>query len=296
MAQVSVIIPTYNRRAFVLEAIQSVLIQTYRSFELIVVDDGSEDNTRAALRPMALAGRVTYLHQANRGVSAARNAGLARAGGSLIAFLDSDDLWQPQKLARQVAFMDAHPDAMICYTDEIWIRNGRRVNPMKKHAKHGGWVFEPSLALCIISPSSVLIRRELFDDVGTFDEGLPVCEDYDLWVRIAARYPVHWIPEKLIIKRGGHDDQLSRRWGNDVYRVRALLKAWESPGLSAAQRELVARHLAEKSRILAQGYRRHGRPAEAEYYEACRGRFGGGGPSEQGSQITEGAQDGHPLG
>ena len=188
---VSVIIPTYNRGWIIKEAIDSVMVQDYRDFELIIVDDGSTDNTPDILN--SYRGDIKVFRQENQGVSAARNRGLAAASGRFIAFLDSDDLWLPRKLRRQVDFFSSNPDACICQTEEIWIRNNMRVNPKKRHKKPRGMIFEPSLALCLVSPSAVMIRRSLFEEVGGFDETLPACEDYDLWLRISCRYPVYLI-------------------------------------------------------------------------------------------------------
>ncbi|RLB05643.1 MAG: glycosyltransferase family 2 protein, partial [Deltaproteobacteria bacterium] len=181
--RVSVIIPTYNRRTLLLEAVESVLAQTYSDFELIVVDDGSTDGTEEAIKRYG--SRLIYTYQPHQGVSAARNKGIEIARGELVAFLDSDDLWLPKKLQIQVTFMDQHPEVQLCYTDEIWIRRGVRVNPKKKHAKYSGWIYPHCLPLCIISPSSALVRRGLFAQVGHFDPQLPVCEDYDFWLRVA---------------------------------------------------------------------------------------------------------------
>ncbi|MCP4693516.1 MAG: glycosyltransferase family 2 protein, partial [Desulfobacterales bacterium] len=214
---VSVILPTYNRAWILREAVDSVLAQDYSDFELIVVNDGSTDDTRELLDEYG--DRIIVLEQENRGVSAARNLGVSSASGRLITFLDSDDYWLPKKLSTQAAFFDARPDALICQTEEIWIRNGRRVNPKRKHKKKSGMIFEPSLALCLVSPSAVMIRRELFEEVGLFDEALPACEDYDLWLRIAWKYPVHLIDEPLIVKRGGHADQLSGAPSLDKHRI-----------------------------------------------------------------------------
>ncbi len=100
----------------------------------------------------------------------------------------------------------------VCHTDEIWIRNGRRVNARKKHGKKGGWIFQHCLPLCAMSPSSIMIHRDVFTALGGFDERLPACEDYDLWLRITARYPVLFTRQPLIEKYGGHDDQLSRKY------------------------------------------------------------------------------------
>ncbi|OGP53024.1 MAG: hypothetical protein A2Y65_08950 [Deltaproteobacteria bacterium RBG_13_52_11] len=263
MPRVSAIIPTYNRKAFVLEAVDSVLSQTYGDYELIVVDDGSSDGTGEALKQYGK--QLRYSYQANQGVSTARNRGLEFAQGEFVAFLDSDDLWLPKKLQIQVAFMDEHPEAQICYTDEIWIRRGVYVNPKKKHAKYSGWIYPHCLPLCIISPSSALMHRGLFEQVGAFDPQLPVCEDYDLWLRVASRFPVFFIPQRLIVKRGGHPDQLSQLgWGNDRYRVIALLKILELGVLAPQMRDLTIQAFHRKLRVLISGYIKRGKEAEVK--------------------------------
>lgn len=262
---ISVIIPTYNRAWAIKEAIDSILAQEYSRFEIIVVDDGSTDETQQILE--AYTADISIIHQRNKGVSAARNRGVDSASGQWVAFLDSDDLWLPKKLAAQVEFFRDHPDALICQTEEIWIRNGIRVNPGKRHQKPSGMIFEPSLELCLVSPSAVMIRRELFDEVGLFDESLPACEDYDLWLRISCRYPVHLIDTPLTIKRGGHSDQLSRSPGLDKYRIKSLNNIIESNLLSETQRRAAIHTLREKCRIYADGCRKRGRIEEAADYE-----------------------------
>ena len=263
MPQVSVIIPTYNRAAMVKEAIASVLAQSYADRELIVVDDGSTDATEAALSDFLP--QLTYVRQEHQGVSTARNRGAAMARGEYLAFLDSDDLWLANKLKRQMRFMTSHPEALICYTDEIWIRRGVRVNPMKKHRKYSGMIFPHCLPLCIISPSSALFDRRLFEEAGRFDETLAVCEDYDLWLRIAARHPVYLVDEPLIVKRGGHDDQLSRsRTGQDRYRIAALEKLLQGVLLSPDQRALAVHELVRKCSIYANGCMKRGKHEEGK--------------------------------
>ena len=268
---VSVILPTYNRGWIIKEAIDSVLEQEFSDFELIVVDDGSTDDTPAILNTYGRDIRV--LRQSNRGVSAARNRGIAASAGQLIAFLDSDDLWLPQKLTAQVDFFAARPDAVICQTEEQWIRNGIRVNPKMRHHKFSGMIFERSLELCLVSPSAVMLRRALFETAGMFDERLPACEDYDLWLRISCRYPVYLIDTPLIVKRGGHADQLSRAPGLDKYRIRALQKVIESRLLSYSQRSAAVRILKEKCAIYVNGCRKRGRYDEADYYDRVANRF-----------------------
>jgi glycosyltransferase involved in cell wall biosynthesis len=261
---VSVIIPTYNRGWILKEAIDSVLAQDYKDFELIVVDDGSTDNTREILDSY---GRdLIVLRQANRGVSAARNRGIAEAHGRLVAFLDSDDIWLPRKLLRQVDFFNSIPDAVINQTEEIWIRNGVRVNPKNRHRKPSGMIFERSLGLCLVSPSAVMIQKNLFNAVGVFDENLPACEDYDLWLRISCRYPVHLIDTPLILKRGGHADQLSKATGLDRFRIQSLEKIIASGRLTDTQRLTTLQTLQEKCCIYASGCLKRGRKDEANYY------------------------------
>ena len=261
---VSVIIPTFNRGWIIRDAVDSVLGQTYSDFELIVVDDGSTDRTHEVLS--AYGDRLRLIIQENRGVSAARNCGIRESIGRLVAFLDSDDLWLPNKLAVQVAFFDRLRSALICQTGEIWIRNGMRVNPRKIHRKPSGIIFEPSLALCLVSPSAVMIRRELFDEVGLFDEELPACEDYDMWLRVSCRIPVHLIDKQLTVKRGGHRDQLSRQDSLDKYRIRSIVKLIESGWLTTSQRNAAVVTLRKKCTIFATGCLKRGRVAEASHY------------------------------
>lgn len=265
---VSVIIPTYNRGALVCEALDSVLGQTYGSLDVIVVDDGSTDDSFARLE--AYGNRIHLIHQENKGVSGARNAGIRIASGDYIAFLDSDDLWEKDKINAQVGFFRNNPHALICQSQEIWIRNGKRVNPMNKHKKLTGMIFEPSLHLCLVSPSAVMIKRALLDEIGLFDEALLACEDYDLWLRISSRYPIYTTDEKHVIKKGGHEDQLSRAPGLDRYRIRSLLKILKQGTLNPAQAKAARDVLIEKCRIYAQGCKKRGKDQEALYYESIR--------------------------
>jgi glycosyltransferase involved in cell wall biosynthesis len=279
LPMISVIIPTYNRASFLREAVASVLGQDYfrrggpeHSFELIIIDDGSNDDTPRVVE--SFGGRAIYHYQPNRGVSAARNLGLKLSRGDWIAFLDSDDLWKKDKIGAQAGFFRAFPEAKVCYTEEIWIRQGIRLNPGKKHQKYSGWIFDKVLPLCLLSLSSCLFRREIFEVIGEFDENLPVCEDYDLGIRLAQKYPVYLISAPLIIKRGGHADQLSHRyWGMDRFRVEALEKAL-SRGLSAWQERLVKAQLVKKSRVLAQGFAKRQRWDEARKYEEMIRKYG----------------------
>ncbi len=264
---ISVIIPTWNRAERLADALTSVFQQSVAVHEVIVVDDGSTDNTRDMVA-CRFAG-VRYIYQENRGVSSARNAGIRQATGDWIALLDSDDRWLPDKLEWQQQLIRAHPGYNLCHSDELWIRNGKRVNAMKKHAKQGGRIFKHCLPLCAISPSAVLIQKNIFTDIGLFDESLPACEDYDLWLRICAVYPVLYVDRQLVIKHGGHADQLSRRyWGMDRFRIQALEKSLAAGMLEPQDHAAALAMLLEKTAILIQGAeKRHNHTVAATYRE-----------------------------
>ena len=250
----SVVIPVYNRRQWVGRAIRSVLQQTCRDLEVLVVDDASEDDTAAFVQSEF--GDAVHLIKLphNGGVSAARNRGIEKARGEWLAFLDSDDEWLPHKLEEQRAELE-RSQRLICHTDEIWVRNGVRVNPHKHHQKYGGDIFFKALAQCVMSPSSIAIHRRVFAEVGLFDEALPACEDYELWLRIAARYEVAYLEEKLIVKYGGHEDQLSQAYyAMDRFRVYALDKLLCAlPELEAAKRQAARKMLMRKAKIVYKG-------------------------------------------
>lgn len=265
MALVSVIIPVYNRAELVKRAVESALRQSFRDFEMIVVDDGSDDGTCSALE--VCSHEIRVIRQSHRGVSAARNRGIRESSGELIAFLDSDDEWLPQKLERQIArFPPGKPD-FICHTGEIWMRNGTEVPQKKKHQKQGGRFFERALDLCLISPSSVMLSRRLLDRVGLFDEELEAAEDYDLWLRITAFHAVDFIPEALVIKHGGHKDQLScTTVAIDRFRIRAIMKILANPDLKPDYQNAAREQLMRKCSIMASGCEKRGKTQEAEHY------------------------------
>lgn len=267
MVKISVIIPTYNRKEELRRALDSVLNQTKKPDEIIVVDGGSNDGTKLILQEYAARGVRTFL-QTGEGVSNARNEGIRESGNEWVAFLDSDDWWLANKLEEQVGFHVNFPQFLISQTDEIWIRNNIRVNPKKYHLKKGGRIFDLCLERCMITPSAVLINKRIFDEVGLFDEGLPVCEDYDLWLRVAKKYKVGFIEEKLTVKTGGHSDQLSvRYWGMDRFRVKALEKILEEL-LDLEEKKGVLDMLIKKSWILAQGSVKRNETTRAQLYQA----------------------------
>lgn len=274
MAFISVIIPTFNRKKLLSRALQSVFNQTFKDYEILVIDDGSFDGT-SELEILKDNNRLRYLRSDhNRGVSASRNEGIARSRGEWIAFLDSDDEWLPRKLEKQIKWAGAHPEIEIFQTREIWIRNGVRVNPPITHEKVGGDLFRQSLDRCMITPSSVMIRKELLNKVGGFNESFQACEDYDLWLRIAKSHQVGLINEYLLIRYGGHDDQLSSTVpALDRFRIRSLLGLIQTGGLTGEQEKLVISTLIHKSRIVAQGFLKRGNQELYERYKCIADKY-----------------------
>ena len=262
---ISVIIPTFNRRETLARALSSVHAQTLQPREVLVVDDGSTDGTGDMIQQQFP--QCRYIYQANSGVSHSRNVGILESHGQWVALLDSDDEWLPGKLEAQAEELARYLDCRLCHSEEIWIRNGVRVNPMKKHTKSGGWIFRNCLPLCVISPSAALIKRSLLDEVGLFDEELIVCEDYDLWLRICSREPVAYVEQPQVIKHGGHDDQLShQQWGMDRFRITALEKIINQETLSDEDHQAAIDMLTKKARIMANGAEKRGKHERARHY------------------------------
>jgi glycosyltransferase involved in cell wall biosynthesis len=274
---VSVIIPTYNRARLLERAVNSVLKQTFRDFELIVVDDASQDNTGQSKFLKDHAGKLLYYClPSNRGVSAARNFGVQKSRGEWIAFLDSDDEWFPEKLEKHLAWHSKHPGYRISQTQEIWVRKGVRVNPPKTHKKILGFQFKENLKRCMITPSSVMIEKKLLDETGGFNEDFPGCEDYDLWLRITGRYPVGLVDEFLLTRYGGHADQLSSTIPVlDRFRIQSMESILQDKALSDEQRGFVRDELFKKAMIVAQGNLKRGNEKGHEQYQNIARRYRG---------------------
>ena len=253
----SVIIPSFNRAKYLTRAIESVLSQTHIANEIIVIDDGSTDQTKALIEKN-YQNQIRYHYQNNQGVSAARNTGIKMATSNWIAFLDSDDAWHPKKIATQAQQLQTNSKLLISHTNEVWYRHGVHFNQHKKHQKKGGFIYEHCLPRCAISPSSVLIHRTVLNTVGLFDETLPACEDYDLWLRITSQFEIGYIDKQYTIKYGGHEDQLSQRyWGMDRFRIQALHKILQSKTLNDQQIASTQLMLNRKIAILKKGAIKH---------------------------------------
>lgn len=260
---VSVILPTFNRAEFIGRTLDSLFAQTYGNWECIVIDDGSTDDTVEVLKEYDDP-RMVYFYQENQGVSGARNTGIQQARGDMIALLDSDDEWMPTKLETQLRYMHER-GYEICQTDEIWVRNGKRVNQKFKYAKPEGWFFEASLKMCLISPSCTMFSPRAWKTLGPFDVEMASCEDYDMWLRACLHYPVGLVSENLTIKYGGRPDQLSNCVPcADLYRIRALVKILQCGKLDASQYTLALDELENKVSIYAQGCEKRGKIDESE--------------------------------
>lgn len=255
MYKISVIITTFNRQELLERAIESVLAQTYTNYNIIVVDDGSTDNTSTI--KILNNPKIKYIQQQNQGTSAAKNTGIKNSSAPFIAFLDSDDTWEKDKLKIQLGFMEKNPLCQICYTDETWIRNGKTVSQRKKHIKTGGNIFNAAVKNCFIGISTVMIKRELFAEIGLFDQSMPVCEDYDLWLRIASAHKIELIEQKLTNKYALTHPQLSfSDYPMEQYRIQALNKILKSKNLTIENRSLVLKTMEQKHKIMLCGLRK----------------------------------------
>jgi glycosyltransferase involved in cell wall biosynthesis len=253
---VSIIIPTFNRSQLLVRAITSVINQKYTNWELIIVDDGSTDETKEVVEKFQEVTKISYFKIENSGVSAARNHGIKLALGEWVAFLDSDDEWLPNKLSLQVEEVLKNNFRLI-HGNEIWIRNGKRVNQKKIHEKSGGEIFKQCLHLCLISPSAVIIKKELLEEHNGFNEELIVCEDYDLWLKITSKEEVGFINTPIINKYGGHEGQLSHQYfAMDYWRVKSMFQIRETLQRNDYREELV-KVLKKKCNILLNGYQKH---------------------------------------
>ena len=251
--KISVVIPKLNRINTLQRALDSVINQTYKPAEIIVVDNGSSDGTLKFLREHYP--KITILTENKIGVSSARNKGIKKSINQWIALLDSDDAWHPRKLEIQTSMLDsALKEYNLIHTDEIWFRNNKHINQMKKHKKQGGYIFERCLSLCCISPSSVLFKKNILDKVGLFDESLPVCEDYDMWLKICSSEEVLFAQDKLTYKYGGHKDQLSKSyWGMDRFRIKSIENIIKNFDLTYKQKKQAKKELIKKLKIIING-------------------------------------------
>ena len=273
----SVIIPAYNRKYFLKIAVESVLSQSFQDFELIIVDDGSTDSTKTLIKEyLNFSRKIHYLYQENKGPASARNKGIKKAKGEFICFLDSDDRYRINKLEITYEFIKKFPQFKIFHTEEIWYRKGSLLPQKKIHKKPEGFVFRKALRLCCISISTCAIHKSIFSEIGLFDENMPVCEDYDFWLRVTSCYPVKLIPHYLTIKEGGHSDQQSKKYSSlDKYRIYAIIKLLESNKLDKEKRKWAVEELERKCKIYIKGALKRGKIKEANFYKEIIKKYAG---------------------
>ncbi len=275
MDKVSVIIPTYNRAALLVRAVQSVLQQKIFSGEVIIVDDGSEDKTGEMIHSIETEKKIRYHKIKHSGPSTARNVGVELAEFPWIAFLDSDDHWCSGKIYKQMSLLQNNPEYKISHTGEKWLRRGVHLNQKKIHKPRQGNIFDHCLQLCAVGMSTVMMKKALFVECGGFDVSLPCCEDYDFWLRVSCRHDFLLLPEPLTIKEGGRTDQLSYafRVGMDRYRIYALEKLLKTGFLNKEQTGLTIEELSRKCRVYGNGCIKHGQPDQGAHYLAIPEKY-----------------------
>jgi glycosyltransferase involved in cell wall biosynthesis len=285
--KVSVVIPVYNRPELLQRAVSSVSRQSFDPFEILVVDDGSTPTVESLEDFNSIHVRILR-NEKKQGVSAARNLGIREANGDWIALLDSDDEWMEEKLQKQVRHVEEHEGLHAVHTGEKWIRNRNEVIPPAYLNKSPENLWERSLQHCLICPSSVLLHKSIFETIGLFNENLAVCEDYEFWLRLLLHEEIGLVPEKLVIKHGGHPDQLSTTtWGMDRFRVQALINLIESNTLKEKQYVSAISVLVHKCLIVAKGAEKREKFEEAtKYFEIAR---------TYETKISDAAQNHHLL-
>jgi glycosyltransferase involved in cell wall biosynthesis len=244
MPKVSVIIPTYNCAHYLKQAIDSAMNQTYRDLEIIVVDDGSTDDTAQVVRNYEAA--IQYIHQDNRGLPAARNRAIDSSSGELIALLDADDWWEPTKLAEQVSILIQDPELCLVYTDLEVVYEDGSITPSflsSRPLATSGYVFDRLLQSSFILPSTVLLRRACLEQAGMFDESMRSHEDIDLWLRMCQRWNAALVRKPLTHRRQGSANMTSNDSLRTEYGIKLYLKALSLPNITESQRLTMVRQL-----------------------------------------------------
>jgi len=272
MTGLSVIIPTYNRSVLITRALDSVKNQTVPCGEIIIVDDGSTDYTYDAVNTFSRNCEIPvhYFKQKQSGPAAARNKGVMESSFSHIAFLDSDDHWEKRKLQVQYGEMQTNPDYLVSHTRERWFRRGQHLNQKKIHQPRNGYIFDHCLRICGVGMSTVMVRRELFETTGLFNEDLRCCEDYDFWLRISCAHDFLLIDEALTIKEGGREDQVSYQYrvGMDRLRIHSIIDLVNSGRLNPDQTWNALKELQRKCKLYGTGCLKHGKGIHGRQYLA----------------------------
>jgi glycosyltransferase involved in cell wall biosynthesis len=229
---VSVIVPSYNMARFLAQAVESALGQTYQDLEVVIVDDGSTDDTTEVVEQWAGNARVRVVRQKNGGLSDARNKGIAAAHGSFVALLDADDIWLPEKLSRQMPLFHGHPEIGVVYSDYERMDGEGRPLPKGPTHMHRGWISAPLLIDNFVSASTAVVRRQCFERQGGFDISLRTGEDYEMWLRLSVEWQFDFTPEATLRYRTW-SGQMSRdfraRYATGINIMRKFLE--QNPGV-----------------------------------------------------------------
>jgi glycosyltransferase involved in cell wall biosynthesis len=258
MALVDIVIPAFNRPQLLEEAIASIRAQSFCNWRLFIVDDATPTALPETLKHNDA--RITLLRlQKNHGPAYARNYGAERGSAPLIAFLDSDDLWHPEKLSKALQAFERDPTLQWWHSNELWLRDGKPAKQKAIHQKQGGQFFERALERCLISPSAVVLRRSFFSAEKGFAPAFRLCEDYELWLRLLLLSPVGYSEEPLTIKRAGDWPQLSSARELDRYRVLAMHRVWRLKGrwMPANWQSALLKECEKRCELLLQGARKH---------------------------------------
>jgi glycosyltransferase involved in cell wall biosynthesis len=299
MATVSVILPTCNKKDELMSSLDTILGQSYRNFELIIMDDGSTDATFESIadrwkdcldEPLDIARAIKsprdrrlvaftidgipcrYVYQRNRGFSTACNRGVRLARGKLISVTDPEVRWFPERLGQQVRYFQSKTGVYINVVGHIPMRNG---TPLKKPSTPGpgGWLFEEIICDRQLSYNAALIHRKCLDVIGGFDENLPNCENYDLWVRLSANFPIHTFEEPMFYTPHRVSPDGKSGWATHRFRVYALEKAFQSGYLNSDYRRMVAEQIVAKCEKLVDGFKQKDNTERANFYERKRKKF-----------------------
>ena len=265
MCKVSVIIPVYNRASLLKEALASVSNQTFKDIEIIVVDDGSDIKELSLIREYCCDVGASLLELEHKGFPGrARNRGVEASKGALVAFLDSDDIWEREKLHYQTKYFLEHKEAKLVHTREIWNRAGKVISQKKQKHKRDGNLFEDALLKCIIGPSTVMMKKPIYSELGGFSDTIEVAEDYEFWLRYTNKYGVGYIDKPLVIKRSGEWNQLSTKYNQiEIFRIKGLRGLLKGGFFTAENTLLARREYVRKVEIYAKGCEKRGKLEES---------------------------------
>ena len=265
MPTVSVIIHTYNNEKFIAETVESVLNQTYKDYEIIVVDDGSADGTRDALVPYMQ--KIRYHYKENGGIASAKNAGISLSETEFVAFLDHDDLWAPDKLQLQMEHFNENPQIGLVYAKYTSFRDGKELRT-KPEKGYSGWIFKELLSKSFIQTSTVVVKRECLDAVGPYDETFSLGDEYDMFLRIARKFQCGFV-DKGLTRYRVHDTNASN---NDFLFDNENLGVYKKiynnfTDLDGVEKKILRKRIARYSMKVAEGLYRQGKQEESKKYQ-----------------------------